>query len=108
MLNKALYDLKQVPRAWFYQFTYFIRSTRFQNRLCDPSHFIYKHNSAIIILLLYADDILLTTSLTNLLQSLIQTFKFAFSMNDLGLVNISWCFYNCWWRRVILYLSPNM
>ncbi|XP_075079790.1 uncharacterized protein LOC142165046 [Nicotiana tabacum] len=41
----------------------------------------------IAILLLYVDDILLTVSPTTLLQSLIQTLKSEFSMNDLGLVN---------------------
>nr|XP_016477947.1 PREDICTED: uncharacterized mitochondrial protein AtMg00810-like [Nicotiana tabacum] len=86
-LNKALYVLKQAPRSWFHRFTSFILSTGFQNSLSDPSLFIYKHNSDIATLLLYVDDILLTTSSTTLLQSLIQNLKSEFSMNDLGLVN---------------------
>ncbi|XP_060190401.1 uncharacterized mitochondrial protein AtMg00810-like [Lycium barbarum] len=55
--------------------------------MSDPSLFIYKHNSYIAILLLYVDDILLTASSNSLLESLIQTLKSEFSMNDLGTVN---------------------
>lgn len=51
------------------------------------SMFIFKSGSAMTVLLLYVDDILLTASTSNLLCRLIDKLKGEFSMTDLGALN---------------------
>jgi hypothetical protein len=50
----------------------------------DTSLFIYKHGHDTIYLLLYVDDIVLTTSSDSLLQWVITALQQEFSMTDLG------------------------
>ncbi|KAH9663759.1 retrovirus-related pol polyprotein from transposon RE1 [Citrus sinensis] len=60
-LNKALYGLKQAPRAW---------------------HDV----KSIILILIYVDDILITGSDSDLLESFIAKLSKVFALKDLGLV----------------------
>jgi hypothetical protein len=62
-LLKSLYGIKQAPHAWFHRFSYFARSIGFIESKSDPSLFIFRHGTDIAYLLLYMDDIILTTSL---------------------------------------------
>ncbi|CAH9095803.1 unnamed protein product [Cuscuta epithymum] len=59
-LRKAIYDLKQAPRAWFYRFNSFLLSHQFICNKYDNSLFIYRQNNCVIYLLLYVDDIIIT------------------------------------------------
>ncbi|GJT02558.1 ribonuclease H-like domain-containing protein [Tanacetum coccineum] len=54
--------------------------------LCS-SLFIYQHGSEVAYLLIYVDDIALTTSSTNLLQRIISFLHKEFDMTDLGALN---------------------
>ncbi|GJV38866.1 reverse transcriptase domain-containing protein [Tanacetum coccineum] len=54
---------------------------------CDSSLIVYKHGTTTAYLLLYIDDILLTTSLETLLQQIISSLHQKFSMIDLGSLN---------------------
>lgn len=59
-LRKALYELKQVPRAWFQHFAEFIHSLGFIGNKTDSSLFVYHSGSDLAYLLLYVDNIVLT------------------------------------------------
>ena len=83
-LTKALYGIKQAPRAWFDTFSHFQIDFGFVCSKSDPSLFPYHHHGKILVLLLYVDDILLTGSDTELLHSLIHYLNSRFSMKDLG------------------------
>ncbi|CAL9029939.1 unnamed protein product [Prunus brigantina] len=78
-LQKSLYGLKQAPRAWNAKFTGYLPTLGFTVSHSDPSLFIKKTSSDILILLLYVDDIILTGSNPALVNSVIR---------DLG--EISW------------------
>ncbi|GJR96462.1 ribonuclease H-like domain-containing protein [Tanacetum coccineum] len=54
--------------------------------LCS-SLFVYQHGSEVAYLLIYVDDIALTTSSTNLLQRIISSLHKEFDMTDLGALN---------------------
>lgn len=82
-LNKSLYGLKHAPRAWYSRFATRILSIGFVSAKSDTSLFIYQHNHDTIYLLLYVDDIVLTTSSDSLLQWVILALQHAFSMTDL-------------------------
>lgn len=83
-LNKAIYGLKQAPRAWNSRFANFVLRMGFVSSRSDASLFVYKKGSLQAYLLLYVDDIILTASTTQLLNSIIQTLKTEFPMSDSG------------------------
>ena len=72
-LNKSLYGLKQAPRAWYSQFATFLLTLRFTEAKSDQSLFIYRRGNETVYLLLYVDDIVLTASSQQLLQSVISS-----------------------------------
>jgi hypothetical protein len=66
-LNKSLYALKQVPRAWYHCFASYLVSLGFMEAKLDTSLFIYRHGADTAYLSLYVDDIVLTASSLELL-----------------------------------------
>jgi hypothetical protein len=50
----------------------------------DTSLFIYRHDDNTVYLLLYVDDIVLTTSTAYLVQCMIIALQWEFAMKDLG------------------------
>ncbi|XP_071735749.1 uncharacterized mitochondrial protein AtMg00810-like [Rutidosis leptorrhynchoides] len=87
LLQKSLYGLKQVFRAWFQRFAGYAQTLGFHQSRCDTSLFIYRQGSDTAYLLLYVDDIILTASSTGLLQQIISSLHKEFSMTDLGPLN---------------------
>ena len=83
-LKKFLHGLKQAPHAWFHRFSSFLLSRGFICSRVDSSIFFYRHQSHILILLLYVDYILLTSNNTALINSFIATISTHFAMKDLG------------------------
>jgi hypothetical protein len=83
LLNKSLYGLKRVPRAWYNRFTIYITSLGFVEVKSDTSLFIFRRGTDTVYLLLYIDDIILTASITALLQWTISALKREFAMKDL-------------------------
>jgi len=61
-LRKAIYELKQSPRAWFKKFSLTISGIGFRRCHSDHSVFVRCTRSGIVILAVYIDDILLTRS----------------------------------------------
>ena len=83
-LNKSLYGLKQAPRAWHSRFATHLLSLGFIEAKSDTSLFVYHRGTDTTYLLLYVDDIILTTSSTVLLRHIIQALQLEFAMKDLG------------------------
>ena len=70
-LHKSIYGLKQAPRAWFDSFSTQLLHLGFTASTADSSLFIYHHKGVIAYLLLYVDDIVLTSNSTSFLDHLI-------------------------------------
>ncbi|KAJ0590748.1 putative RNA-directed DNA polymerase [Helianthus annuus] len=83
-LRKSLYGLKQAPRAWYQRFTDFVVSMGFLQSKCDNSLFTYHHGGDTAYLLIYVDDIILTTSSDILRTKLMGSLASEFAMKDLG------------------------
>lgn len=79
-----MYGLKQAPRAWYQRFASYIRTLGFTPSASDTSLFIYMNGADMAYLLLYVDDIILTTSSTRLLHHLTGRLHDEFAMTDLG------------------------
>ena len=56
------YGLKQAPRAWYSRFAIFLLTLGFTEAKSETSLFIYRRGDETAYLLLYVDDIVLTTS----------------------------------------------
>ena len=61
-LRKALYELKQAPRAWYNKTHKFLLSEGFVITHIEPNLDVMQGKSQIIILVLYVDEIILTSS----------------------------------------------
>jgi hypothetical protein len=62
-----LYGLKQAPRAWYQWFATVLRQLGFVASTSDTSLFVSKEGAQITYLLMYIEDIILTTSSSTLL-----------------------------------------
>jgi hypothetical protein len=78
-----LYGLKQAPRAWYSQFATYLATLGFIKAKLDTSMFIFHRSSDTVYLLLYVDDIILTTSSTELLCRTISVLQREFAMKDI-------------------------
>ena len=83
-LNKAIYDLKQAPRAWYLALKTAILQLGFHNSRADSSLFIYNNNSNLCYLLVYVDDLIITGNNSSLIASFIQQLGDKFSLKDMG------------------------
>ena len=86
-LKKSLYGLKQAPRAWYAKIDGFLLSLSFV--LCKSNTNVYLKmiHGSLIIIVLYADDLLITGSSNKEIASLKDAMNHAFSMTDLGLLS---------------------
>ncbi|WVZ85083.1 LOW QUALITY PROTEIN: hypothetical protein U9M48_032040 [Paspalum notatum var. saurae] len=79
--------LELAPRAWYSRFATFLVSLGFTEAKSDTSLFVYRHGDATAYLLLYVDDIVLTTSSQHLLQTIIRSLQQEFAMKDFGVLH---------------------
>ena len=86
-LNKALYGLRQAPRAWFDKLKSALHSWNFENSKCDTSLFFKKTKSDITIMLIYVDDIIITGSNCEDVEEVVVKLSKTFSLKDLGDLN---------------------
>ena len=87
LLHKALYSLKQAPRAWFERFTTQLLHIGFCASTADGNLFILRHDSCIVFLLLHVDDIIITGNKSNFVTSIIKLLGMDFDLKDLGLLH---------------------
>lgn len=81
---QALYDLKQVPYGQFDHFSAFLLQHGLFCSLADPLLVILHFTHGTLILLLYIDDMLLTSFTSKFLNNFIQLLHTEFAMKDLN------------------------
>ncbi|KAK9062637.1 hypothetical protein SSX86_019825 [Deinandra increscens subsp. villosa] len=86
-LNKAIYGLKEAPRAWFQRLSAFLLANGFVCSRANPSLFIFKCDTCIIYLLVYVDDLILTGNHEQTVRSFITRLHSEFAIKDLGDLN---------------------
>ncbi|GJW36533.1 retrovirus-related pol polyprotein from transposon TNT 1-94 [Tanacetum coccineum] len=57
-LRKALYGLKEAPRAWYDELLKFLISKGFTKGIIDPTLFMIKYGEDILLVQIYVDDII--------------------------------------------------
>lgn len=84
-LKKALYELKQAPRAWYNCIDAYLKKVGFKK--CPHKHTLYvKDGGKIIIVCLYVDDLIFTGNHEGLLLKFKESMIKEFDMSDLGLM----------------------
>jgi hypothetical protein len=83
-LNRSIYGLKQAPRAWFMCLSQALLELGFSNSAVDTSLFMFHHNSVHIFVLIYVDDILVSSNSPSAISSLISRLQREFAVKDLG------------------------
>ena len=86
-LTKVLYGLKQASRAWFTKLSSALVKWGFSMSQADTSMFVYCNNSAMLVVLVYVDDIIVTGSSSLLIEQLISSLNSCFALKDLGPLN---------------------
>lgn len=83
-LHKALYVLKQAPRAWYALFSSHLITHGFQNSMSDTSLFVKHQGSDLTYVLIYVDDIIVTGTDSSYISSLLTQLQSKFALKDLG------------------------
>ena len=83
-LRRALYDLKQAPRAWFAKFSSTISRLGYMASHYDSALFLCRTDKCTILLLLYVNDMIITGDDLSGIQYLKDFLSQQFEMKDLG------------------------
>ena len=83
-LRRALYGLKQAPRAWFAKFSSTISRLGYMASHYDSVLFLRRTDKGNILLLLYVDDMIITSDDLSGIQELKDFLSQQFEMKDLG------------------------
>lgn len=84
-LNKAIYGLKQSPRAWFGRLTHVMVSLGYKQSQGDHTLFIkHAQNVKLTLLLVYVDDMIITGNDEFRKKILRKELAAQFEMKDLG------------------------
>jgi hypothetical protein len=85
-LKKALYGLKKAPRAWYARIDNYLMRLGFSKSYADPNLYYKVVNNAPVILLLYVDDLFLTSEESLIIQCK-KELASEFNMKDLSLMH---------------------
>jgi Reverse transcriptase (RNA-dependent DNA polymerase) len=83
-LKKAIYGLKQSPRAWYGKLSSTLIKIGYEKCMADSSLFVKRSNKGIIVILIYVDDLVITGSDMKGIEELKQHLNRKFDIKDLG------------------------
>lgn len=85
-LKKALYGLKQVPRAWYDRLDLYLHGNDFHRSNNEPTLYVKMKGDGILIVCVYVDDIIYTSSSDILVREFKKSMTNEFDMSDLRLL----------------------
>ena len=85
---KSLYDLKQMPRAWYEKLTEHLLKLNYKHfDLDDATFFVKKVGRSVVYLVIYVDDLMITGNNDEYISSIKKELKKVFDMTNLGLLH---------------------
>lgn len=84
LMHKSFYGLKQTPYAWFAKLSNGLIFVSSRCSKANPSLFIYNHDTNFIRLLVYVNDMILTSNASSLISQLMHCLNKEFTLKDLG------------------------
>eukprot|EP00253_Pinus_taeda_P032282 PITA_32282 len=85
-LKKALYGMKQAPRAWYSRIDSYLQENGFEKCEGEPTVYIKKKDGKLLIVVLYVDDVIFTGNNVYLIENFKAVMKEEFEMIDMGLL----------------------
>ncbi|KAL4282228.1 hypothetical protein GQ457_03G017580 [Hibiscus cannabinus] len=87
-LKRALYALKQAPRAWYYRIDSYLQKLGFQRCVNEATLYLKKEkNVDLLVISLYVDDLLVMGSNDKPVSEFKLSMQKEFEMSDLGLMS---------------------
>jgi hypothetical protein len=83
LLHKSIYGSKQAPRAWFMRLSQALLDLGFSSSVVETSLFMFHHQSIHIFVLIYVDDILVSSNSPSAVSGLIAHLQPDFAVKDL-------------------------
>jgi hypothetical protein len=83
-LDKAIFGLKQAPRAWYSRLSEKLIKLGFQVSKTNTSLFFYDKGGVTIFLLVYVDDIIVASSSQEAVDAMLKDLRSDFALKDLG------------------------
>lgn len=83
-LRKALYGLRQAPRAWNEKLNHVLKGLSFERCLKEPSLYHKKKQGHLLVVAVYVDDLLVTGSSLDMILEFKRDMATRFEMSDLG------------------------
>ena len=83
-LHKSIYGLKQAPRTWFLRLSQALMELGFTASIVDTSLFTFHHSTVCVFVLIYVDDIIVTSNADTAIDTLISNLGSEFAIKDLG------------------------
>ncbi|GJT08882.1 retrovirus-related pol polyprotein from transposon TNT 1-94 [Tanacetum coccineum] len=87
-LKKALYSLKQAPRAWYDMLSSFLISQHFSKDAVDPTLFTRKAGHDLLLVQIYVDDIIFASTNTALCNEFANLMTTKFNMSMMGQMSL--------------------
>jgi hypothetical protein len=84
MLSKALYELKQAPRAWYARLKTFLLELGYVMGSVDKTLFTLNHGTDFLLVQIYVDDIIFGGSSHSLVSSFQEMMDNEFQMSMMG------------------------
>ena len=82
-LKNALYRLKQLPRAWFGRLSYTMKGFGYKQAMADHTLFFKRDGDDITLLIIYVNDMIVTSSSPEEVKKLQSHLAKEFEMKDL-------------------------
>ena len=86
-LEKALYGLRQAPRASYSKIDDHLMQQGFEKSDCEPTLYKKKEGDDILLVCLYEDDVIYMGSKETMVEDFKQRLMCTFEMSDLGLLH---------------------
>ncbi|CAH9098391.1 unnamed protein product [Cuscuta epithymum] len=83
-LRKAIYGLKQSPRAWYHKLSSTLMDNGFKRSHSDNTLFTLKSSHGLVVILVYVDDLIISGDDDEGIKSAKELLKKAFDIKDLG------------------------
>lgn len=83
-LIRAIYGLKQSPQAWYSKIDNFLYDNGWCRSTVDPTLYFLYHNTSLVIMMLYVDDLLITGNDPILIDEVKNQLKSCYEMEVLG------------------------
>ncbi|KAL4035779.1 hypothetical protein IC575_004486 [Cucumis melo] len=83
-LNKALYGVKQAPRAWYERLTVYLRGKGYSKGEIDKTLFIHRKSDKLLVAQIYVDDIIFGGFPQDLVNNFINIMQSEFEMSMVG------------------------